>query len=80
MVFARREFPAHLVYPRAGGGRCRRLHVDFHELADAQVPELAEAEAHERALHRCALDVEDAGLQPDEDPGLHALTSLRYTS
>src|SRR5439155_650615 len=64
--------------------RARGLDVDFDELADAQLAQVPEAEAGERALHGRALHVEDPGLEADQDAELHAPvgspTSRRYTS
>src|ERR1700694_1182529 len=65
------ELPAHLVHARAGFGRARRVDVDLDHLADPQIRDVRESETAECPLHRGTLDVEDAGLEPDEHPDLH---------
>src|SRR5262245_35159530 len=45
--------------------------IEVEHLADADVAHLAKAETVQGALHRRALRVEDARLQPDEHPSLH---------
>src|SRR5205085_8826907 len=55
----------------------RRLDIDLDQLADAQLAHVLEAEPGQRALHRGALHVEDAGLEPDEDADLHARPARR---
>ena len=48
-----------------------RVDREVDDLADPQIFQVGEAETAERALHRRALHVEDAGLQADEDADLH---------
>src|SRR5712691_6897968 len=65
------ELPAHLVHTRASLRGVRYVDVELDHLADAQVRDVRESETAECPLHRGPLDVEDAGLEPDEHPDLH---------
>ena len=51
--------------------------VQFHEPADVDVADAAEAERRQRALDRLALGIEDPGLRADEHSRLHRRAPLR---
>src|SRR5258706_6233848 len=65
------EAGAHLAHstPRVFGPEAVQL--DVHDLADAHVLHLREPQRGQGALHRDALRIQDARLQPDEDAGPH---------
>src|SRR5262249_20459643 len=73
----RQELAAHLADAGARALRRRLVQVDVDDLAHAQIVELGESEAGQRALHRRALDIHDARLEPHEDARSHAAAVTR---
>lgn len=68
------ELLAHRAELRLGGGAVGLGELDLDELADADVVDVAQLEAAQRATDRVALGIEDLALERDVDVGLHDST------